>query len=309
MFNKYAAASGWLAFELNVLRRLKFASALLPFADEPNVGVNLKRWNVSVAANDSSQANWTKAVAAIENNAEKLSAEDADFVLADAYVPRYRLENEALKNRFGETDAWWFDNVRRNAEKLSTPAARAIALSVGMQVGDYVLSFDEETSQLRQPLSNVFRNLLSVQAAPFDNQQNNRCRNQTATGFVAENRADLMFLQLPAASRRSLPNRFDKSAWREEWIRGEDGFWNAFETAQSGKLGAAVESKQQYLQFVGEFLETASHIPAWVISHAEDGFVGTQDLLETIGRVRRVNTVFTKDFSELSGAKAAIITA
>lgn len=309
MFNKCADAGGWLAFELNVLRRLKFASALLPFADEPNLGVNLKRWNVSVTANDWLQANWTKAVAAIENNAEKLSAEDVNFVLEDAYVPRCRRQNETLKNWFNETDAWWFDNVRQNAEKLSARAARSIALSVAMQVGDYVLSFDAETRELRQPLSNVFKNILNIRPEPFDNKLTNHCQNKPANDFAAENRADLMFLQLPAPRRQSRRIHLGKSAWREEWLRGGNEFWNEFETAQAGKLGASVETKHQYLQLVGEFLQTASHIPTWVVSHAEDGFVSTQDLLEAIGRVRRVNTVFTKDFSELSGAKAAIITA
>lgn len=301
-------ASGWLAFELNVLRRLKFGSVILPFTDQPFLGINLKRWNVQVLANDSSQANWTKAVAAIENNQERLSAEDVDVVLEDAYVPRCRLQNETLKNWFGETDSWWFDNIRQNAEKLSTPTKKAIALSLGMRVGDYVLSFDDETRELRQPLSNVFRNIQSVQPEPFDNQQNNRCQNKMANDFIAENRADLMFLQLPTRHRQSAKNQFGKTAWREEWLRGGNQFWNDFETARAGKLGTSVETKHQYLQLVADFLQTASHIPKWVISYAEDSFVSTQDLLEIVGRVRRVNTVFTKDFSELSGAKATIIT-
>ena len=42
----------WLAFELNVLRRMKFESAALPFTPDPAIGAYLKRWNVRVAAND-----------------------------------------------------------------------------------------------------------------------------------------------------------------------------------------------------------------------------------------------------------------
>jgi hypothetical protein len=301
-------SSGWLGFELNVLRRLKFASALLPFTGEPEVGVNLKRWNVQIAANDFSQANWTKAVAAIENNTEKLSASDVDIVLEEVYVPHYRLENDSLGNWFGETDAWWFDNVRRNIEKLFTPAARAIALSIGMRVGDYVLSFDDETRELRQPLSNVFRNFWNIQPEPIDNKQINVCQNKTVIDFIAENRMDLMFLQLPLVRQKNTKNGLGKSAWREEWLRCGNQFWNDFETAQAGKLGASVETKHQYLQLVAELLQTASHIPSWVISYTENGFMSAQDLLETIGRIRRINTVFTKDFSELSGEKATIIT-
>jgi hypothetical protein len=56
-------------------------------------------------------------------------------------------------------------------------------------------------------------------------------------------------------------------------------------------------------------LQTAAHIKSWAISHVEDGAIGTQDIVETIGKIRRVDTIFTKDFSELTGTKAVIITA
>ena len=50
---------GWLAFELNVLRRLKFESAILPFNADANLGSYLKRWSVRVLANDPNQYAWT----------------------------------------------------------------------------------------------------------------------------------------------------------------------------------------------------------------------------------------------------------
>ena len=118
MFTKSITPQGWLAFELNVLRRLKFTSAILPFNGEPQLGAYIKRWNVRVSANDLTRASWTKSVAAIQNNSEKLSEEEIAAVLEDVYVPRYRLQNESLKNWFSETDAWWFDNIRQNIEKL-----------------------------------------------------------------------------------------------------------------------------------------------------------------------------------------------
>ena len=311
MLNKSVAApKGWLAFELNVLRRLKFASAVLPFTAEPNLGAYLKRWNVRVAANDLTRTAWTKAIAAIQNNDEKLSAETVNLVLEDAYVPRYRLRNESLKNWFNETDAWWFDNVRNNLEKISSPVAHAIALSVGMSVGDYALSFTEETMELRQPLSTAFQRLWSVLPEPFDNHQTNACQNRTAYEFLAENReTDLMFLRLPQAHKRSLRGYLGWTAWREEWVRFGDDFWTDLEQAQAGRLGALVETKYQYLRHLEEILQTASHIPVWAIAHVEDGFISSQEIAEVVARIRRVDTIFTKDFSELTGTKAVIISA
>jgi len=300
---------GWLAFELNVLRRLDFRTAALPFAADPELGTYLKRRDTRVLANDLTHAGWTKAVAAIQNNAEKLSDEDLQLVLEDAYIPHHRLQNPSLRNWFTETDSWWFDNVRTNIEKLASPIARAIALSLGMKVGDYVFSFTEETLELRQPLSNVFRRLWGTLPEPVNNGQNNTCSNLAAHEFLAENYADLMFLRLPRAGNHNLRALLGKTAWREEWLRGGEDFWDDLEAEQANRLGAAVETKSQYLHFLEDVLRTASNIPTWAIAHVDDGFVSTRDVVESIGRVRRVDTIFTKDFTELVGTKAVMITA
>lgn len=310
MFNKSVhAPKGWLAFELSILRRLKFKSVALPFAGEANLGAYLKHWGASVLANDQMLSNWTKAIADIQNNGGVLTDADIAVVLEDAYVPRYRLENPALRNWFNETDSWWFDNVRRSAEKLESPVTKASALTIGMGVGDYVLSFTEDTRELRQPLSNVYRRLSSIAPAAFDNNRNNVCTNKTIVDFTAENHADLMFLRLPKAHNMNLRGALGWTAWREEWLRSGDDFWTAAEAEQAGKLGARVETKSQYLHLVEDVLKAALHIDKWAIAHAEDGFIPTHDLVETINRCRRVETIFTKDFSELTGTKAVIITA
>lgn len=299
----------WLAFELNVLRRLKYESIALPFSGEPNLGAYLKRSNARVLANDFLPSLYAKLLAQIQNNGEKLGETEVNQILEDVYVPHYRLQNASLRNWFNETDSWWFDNVRRNIEKVSSPMQKAIALNIGINVGDYALSFTEETLELRQPLSSVFKRLWSVQPEPFNNGQNNNCSNKTAIDFTAENYPDLLFLRLPRAHNQGLRTALGWTAWREEWVRGGDYFWDDLETAQSGKLGTHIETKSQYLRLIEDLLKTASHIGKWAIAHVEDGFITTQDIAETIGKTRRVDTIFTKDFTELTGTKAVMITA
>ncbi len=307
-----ANPNGWLAFELSVLRRLEFRSVALPFAGEPDLGVYLKRWGVRVAANDLARWAAMKATAYIENNSEQLTEADVELALGDAYVPRYKLRNPALLKRFNEADAWWFDNVRENVEKLNSAWRRALALSLAMMVGDYVLAFDEETRQFRQPLSlsKIFRRVWQVQHPPVNNSQRNISVNQEARDFIAERQGtDLLFLRLP----RPRPGREWRhntySAWREEWLRGGDGFWDEMEKARADRLGARAETKQQYLHFVEDLLRTAAHLPAWAVAHTENGFITTDELVECVNRVRKVEAIYTKDFSELMGVRAAIITA
>lgn len=299
----------WLAFDLNVLRRLKFSSVAVPFIGQPELCAYLKRWEVRVAANDPLQCIWARGLAQVANSSERLSTEDVAVVLEDAYVPGYKLRNQALTNWFSETDSWWFDNVRQNIDRLQAPTKRAIASSIAMMAGDYVLSFKNEARELRQPLSHVFRRFWSIQPGPFNNGENNTCQNRNPDEFIAENPADLMFLRLPPPHAQGLRFYLGHAAWREEWLRGGNDFWDSFEAGLTGKLGAPTETKSQYLHFLEETLKRASHIKNWAIAHVEAGFIQTSDIVETIGRIRRIDTIFTKDFSELTGTRAVIITA
>ena len=198
-----ATFANWLGFELNVLRRIEFKSIAMPFTGEPTLGTYLKRREVRVLANDLLQSSWTKAVAAIQNNSERLSDDDVNNVLEDVYVPRHKLHNPALRSWFNETDSWWFDNVRQNLDRLQPPFGFAVGASLAMAVGDYVLSFNPDTLELRQPLSTVYRRLWTILPEPVNNGQNNNCQNKTANDFLAESFPDLMFLRLPGSGAGS----------------------------------------------------------------------------------------------------------
>lgn len=117
-----------------------------------------------------------------------------------------------------------------------------------------------------------------------------------------------MFLRLPPPIE---PNALKQSlvGWREEWLQGGDDFWEDMERTRAGKLGSRVQSKQQYLGFIEDLLHTASHIPTWAIALTENGFITTDELVETVSRVRKVNTIYSKDFSDLLGVRASILTA
>jgi hypothetical protein len=303
--------NGWLGFELSVLRRLKFSSVAFPFTGEPDTPRRIKQWKVRIAANDPMVWSHTKSTALLENQTEQLSTEEVDTLLEDAYVPAEKLNNPALLRWFNEADAWWFDNVRLNAETLS-PFKRALALTIGMMVGDYVLSFNDETKSLRKPLalSSTFRFLIGQLPAPYDNALRNRSCNQDIRSFIAErHHTDLLFLRLPVPATQAVPERNQIVSWREEWLRGNDEFWTDFEKELGAKLGTRVLSKQQYLGFVEDLLRTASHIPSWAIAHTENGFISTEELVEKVGRVRKVSAVYSKDFSDLLGVRAAILVA
>ena len=301
----------WLGFELSVLRRLKFGSVALPLSGEPHLGQYLKRWSVRVSANDPTQWAATKAAAFIENNTEALTEDDLDKILSDAYVPGSYFRNPTLLTWFNETDAWWFDNVRANAERLSSPHKRALALALGMAVADYVFSFNLETRDLRQPLSltNVFRRLWRATNPPIDNGQRNRSSNLSARSFVAETYdIDVLFLRLPQPPRATDSRYARVLLWREDWVRQGKAATDR-SVLSPNRMFAPVETKEQYLKSIEDLLHIAGHLPTWAIAGISDGFVSTDELVEAIGNARKIDAVYTKDFSELLGLKAVIITA
>ena len=309
--NHNAGSIGWLGFELSVLHRLKFKSIALPLAGEPGLGLYLKRWNARVAANDPAQWAWIKSQAFIENNCERLTEADLEIVLDDAYVPRNYFRNPTLLTWFNETDAWWFDNVRANVERLSSPYKRALALALGMGVGDYVFSFNLETRDLRQPLSlsNVFRRVWHTLMPPVNNLRKNSSSNQSARSFLAETQnTELLFMRLPRPTRATDSRNARVLTWREEWIRQGKGFWSDL-SKDRNKLDAYVETKEQYLGLIEDLMQTAAHLPQWAIEAVSDGFVTTDELAECVSNTRKIDAIYTKDFSELLGIKAVIITA
>jgi hypothetical protein len=304
-------SNGWLAFELGVLRRLQFTSIALPFTGEPELALRIKRWNVRVAANDPMLWSHTKALAVIENHGATLDEADLAALLDDAYVPHEKMSNPTLLKWFNETDAWWFDNLYNHAQHLE-PYKRAVALTAGMMTGDYVLSFNEETRALRKPLalSDTFLRLLACVPESQDNGKRNQSTNQDVRNFVAErHHTDLLFLRLPAPLTRGPAARDPLLSWREEWLRGTDEFWLDFERGRQARLGSPVQSKQQYLGFVEDLLRTASHIPAWAIAHTENGFISNDELVEKISQVRKVASIYSKDFSDMLGVRASLIIA
>ena len=297
--------SGWLAFELSILHRLNFSSVAIPLTGDPAIGNYLKRRNVRVAANDVLQSDWQRSLAVIANRSEKLTEDDVSTLLEDVYVPGYKLSNSGLRSLFGEVDSWWFDNVRRNIDRLNSPLKYALAVNLVRAVGDYSLSFTDETRELRQPLSTTFRRLWSTMPEPVSVGGEHSCQNKSPEIFVAETTAEAMFLRLPKAEVVTNANR----PWAEEWLRGTSDFWPELEASPWVKLTRSVETKSQYIRLIDDLLNRASHIKHWAISHVESGFVSSQEIAEVIGKYRRVGAIYTKDFSELTGKKAVIITA
>jgi len=159
-------------------------------------------------------------------------------------------------------------------------------------------------------LSNVFRRVWHTALPLFNNQRKNTSSNQSARSFLAETHdTDLLFLSLPRPTRASDSRNARVLTWREEWLRMGKSFGNELNRDRAAKPDAYVETKEQYLGLIEDLLHTAAHLPLWSIEAVSDGFVTTDELVECVGNARKIDAIYTKDFSELLGIQAVIITA
>jgi hypothetical protein len=287
-----------LGFEASVLSQIEFRSIAIPFSGWAKLAMYLKMWGKLILAND--QRAWAAAAThAIVQAREPLAEEHIARALHDVYVPGPRLKNAGLRRWFGETDAWWMDNLRRNIESLEDESLRAQALAIGMQTGDYALSFDDETRDLRLPLTTVFWRLAGRAVTGPATNPHNQSFNLPAEEFIRHARTDLLYLSLPPA--QSEPAGAEaRSEWREAWVRG------TADCAGSDAL-AAVQSRQSYLAAIDRLLRLGSQVKTWAVGCQETGLTSAQDLVELIKEYRPVRATYSKDLTEVAGGSRSCI--
>jgi hypothetical protein len=290
-----------LGFQASVLRQLEFRSIAIPFWSEARLDWYLKAWGKLIFAND--PRGWAGIVARANVEAtQPLAEETIARILENVYVPGVRLGNPELRRWFGETDAWWMDNLRRNIEALDDELTRAQALRLGIQTGDYALSFDDVTLELRRPLTTVFWRLAGRAFAGPPGQPYNRSFNQPAEDFIKHARADLLYLRSPSAH----PDRGGaeaRSDWREVWTSGTASRVNAHPSLSS----TPPQSKQSYLATLDRLLRPASSFKIWAVEYQEPGLAAAQDIVELIKEYRPVKATYSKDVTEVAGGLRSYI--
>jgi len=290
-----------LGFQASVLRQIEFRSIAFGVWNETRLDLYLKAWGKAIFANDPRAWASTVARAAVEA-AEPLGEELIARLLEDVYVPGVKLENPDLRSWFPETDAWWMDNLRKNIDTLEDQLSRAQALALGIQTGDYALSFVETTREIRRPLTTVFWRLAGRVFQGPVTQAQNRSFNYPVEEFIKHARADLLYLSLPS-SHTERGGAEARSEWRESWVRGS----SSHETDQAASLAPAPQSRQSYLACVDRWLRLASHFRTWAVEYQETGMATAQDVVELIKEYRPVRATYSKDVTEVAGGLRSYI--
>jgi hypothetical protein len=284
-----------LGFEVSVLRQIEFRSIASAYIGGTRLDWYIKSWRKQIISND--PRSWAAVVskATIEAR-EPLGEEHISRLLQDVYVPGSRLTNSHLRRWFSETDAWWMDNLRRSIGEIEDETLCAQALALGLQTGDYALSFEDETRDLRRPLTTVFWQLAGRAFAGAPNHPQNRSHQEPVRDFILRANADLLYLNLPPGHGEEAGSEA-RSTWRECWLTGQNG--QASDDLL--RLTSIPQSKQAYLAAVDRLLRAASHLKIWAIGYQETGLASARDISELIKEHRPISTTYSKDLTEVAG--------
>ena len=299
---------GLQSFRLGIIARYSPRSVAIPFATDARLGAYLKMTASRISVNSPLPSVVAECNAIIANNRETLSSSDVDMILADVGT-RGEIGDRTLLSWFDEQDVRWLDRVRANIGTLPSPAKVALAQKLAMETGQYALSFRSGTSHLRQPLTNIFLKLSSRLPEVIDNGKRNLCTMKPPRQFVSETEADLMFLTLPAPSFDGMRAALGNRAWREEWIRGGTEFWREFEEKSAGQIHGRTPSKSMYLKSLEQLLRSARKMRHWLLELPAESYIASNDVIETVGSIRPVKKVFTKDLSEIGRGRSMILSA
>jgi hypothetical protein len=282
-----------LGFQASVLRQIEFRSIAVGLCGWARMEWYLKAWNKLIFSNDPRRWAFEVSRAMIEARAPMLEDQVA-ALLRDVYIPGNRLANAGLLGWFSETDAWWMDNLRRNIESIEDEALRAQAIYLGLQVGDYALSFDDRTRDLRRPLATVFWRLAARALSGPPAQPHSRSYNLSIEEFARQSRADLFYLNLPPAHGEQAGSEA-RNRWRESWVRASEA------RDEIMKLSETAQSKHTYLGMVERILRAASNARIWAIEYQDIGLASAQDVSELIKEHRAVRATYSKDLTEVAG--------
>ncbi len=284
-----------LGFEASVLRQIEFRSIAIAFSGWAKLDWYLKGWGKLILSNDPRP--WAAAATrAMLESKSWLDEQQITRLLEDVYVPGVNLSNPGLRRWFGEIDAWWLDNLRRSIERIEDETLRAQALVLGLQTGDYAMSFNEETRELKRPLTTIFWRLAGRVLSGPPGHPHNRGYNVPVEEFVSRTRADLLYLNLPSAHAERAGSG-TRSDWRDCWVRGADEPC----ADDLAKLSSVPQSKQSYLAMIDRLLRSAAHLPTWAIEYQEVGLASARDISELIKEHRPVRATYSKDLTEVTG--------
>jgi len=297
-------ARGWLSsacmtgsllgFQVSVLRQMDFRCVALPICGSGDLAWYFAALGKQVLSNDPRP--WAALAGRAAIDSQALDDEQVLRILQDTYIPGARMSNPELRRWFGEADAWWLDNLHSKA--MADAAIQDQVLMLGMRAGDYALSFTNSTSELKRPLTVIFRELAAGSLGRLASHPYNRAYNRPIQEFLRDARADLMYLNLPPG-QAEFKGPSDGRSWRDVWVGAK-----ATDVAEDfSQLVTLPQSKRAYLERLDRILASAARIRKWAIECRDIGLASARDISDLLKAHRAIQATYSKDVTEVPGGQ------
>lgn len=294
--------AGWI---WNNTRHMDFETVFCPFAGWPAIPMMFKEQGKSVVIADLLESHVHVSRALVVNQDEVLDPFDVDM-LVEENKGKVQLV-EGVCNAYGMAPAHgaWLDNMRSNASKLDSALKKSLALTVGMLVIRYLMSFDDETRDVMpddDPAGAFHYYVEFMNQKVISNGAPCEAYNKDALELVASVNSDAMCFYLPSASgyRDLRPEQRMMELFVNDCTESE---LDAKLEGRASGLGSAMHDKMDYEKKLAAFFDAAAHIPFWILGYNEKGLLPVKDLHTLLGGFRKNVMVLENMVAESSESK------
>lgn len=283
---KKAPLAGWVWTEM---KKLRFNSVFCPFSGNSGLALMFKEGGKEVTVCDLRLSAFRFGKALIENGDSIIDPFDTDALISQDVVAGSTVAEAAVAYDISPDEAMWLERVRANIEKFEEPLKKDLAYCVVAKVIDFLFSMRGESADVKpeeyiMPTFQYYVESLNEKVFPVKSHCS--AYNDDANSMVFGVQSDAMMMYLPD------PAGFGDMGPRSRFIElfnnycSEDELDNLMKRPVQG-LGAKLEEPEKYRAAVESFLDSAAHIPVWIVGSNQARPITDAELSETLRKFKK----------------------
>lgn len=300
-------------------------TAVDAFAGSQAVAFLLKQRGFQVITNDFLNFNHQIGLALIENEEQKLTQDDLNFLLSRSPLKeRFRLIEQNYTDIFFERgEAEFLDNFRANLELLEHPHKKALAFALinrsmtrKVTMGHFghtqALRYASDPERIKRnrslvrPLQDIFLELVpSYNSAIFSNSKTNRSFNQNILDLLPtlEN-VDLIYFDPPYCDSHADYQSFYHllETYTEYWK--DKQFINGIRRYEPQRF-SGFDKKKEVIHSFEKLFDYARETPHWLISYNDRSYPSIEEIAKMISKYKNVE-IEAKTYQNGRGGKGSV---
>ncbi len=303
----------------------KVEIAVDAFSGSQTVAFLLKQLGFQVITNDFLNFNHQIGLALVENEDQRLTKADLDFLFSKSPIKeRFQLIEQVYTDVFFEREeAAFLDNFRANLELFENAHKKALAFAVmnrsmtrKITMGHFghtqALRYASDPERVKRnrslvrPLREIFLELVpAYNSAIFSNGRDNRSLNQNILELLPTlDKVDLIYFDPPYCDSHADYQSFYHllETYTEYWRNKQ--FINGIKRYDP-QLFSGFDKKKDVVQSFEKLFEYAQEIPHWLISYNDRSYPSVKELAKMISKYKTVE-IEAKTYMNGRGGKGSV---